>query len=74
MCYKPKRLYRAPYLKYLCLLLTKPIVQHPLSIAFVAPVILFMLSFATKLWLLLPIDERAIVDPLLEEGIIATEG
>ena len=59
------------YLKYLNLLLTNPIVQLPLLIALVAPVILFSIPHSPKICPLLPIDDNASVDPLLE-GMIAT--
>ena len=59
------------YLKYLNLLLTKPIVQHPLLIALVAPAMLLSIPHSAKVCPLLPIDDNAIVDPLLD-GIIAT--
>ena len=60
------------YLKYLNLLLTKPIVQHPLLIALVAPAILFSTPHkSVKLCPLLPMDDNATDDPLLD-GIIAT--
>ena len=55
------------------MLLTKPIVQHPLFIAFVAPAMLFSTPQSAKLCPLLPIDDKATVEPLLE-GIIATAG
>ena len=48
-------------------------VQHPLLIAFVAPAILFSTPLSAKLCPLLPIDDKATVEPLLE-GIIATAG
>ena len=53
------------------LLLTNPIVQLPLLIALVAPVILFSIPHSPKICPLLPIDDNARVDPLLE-GMIAT--
>ena len=55
------------------MLLTSPIVQHPLFIAFVAPAMLFSTPQSAKLCPLLPIDDKATVEPLLE-GIIATAG
>ena len=59
------------YLKYLNLLLTKPIVQHPLSIAFVAPGVLVLLAPVIVPCPLLPIEDKVTIDPLLE-GITAT--
>ena len=56
-------MYMFCYLKYLYLLFTRPIVQHPLSIAFVAPVML----------LLPDTDDGVATDPLVE-GITATKG
>ena len=64
--------YHQSYLRYLNLLLTKPIVQHPLLIALVAPAILFSTPHrSVKLCPLLPMDDNATDDPLLD-GIIAT--
>ena len=60
------------YLRYLNLLFTKPMVQHPLLIALVAPAILFSTpQLSAKVCPLLPIDDKATVDPLLD-GIVAT--
>ena len=47
-------------------------VQHPLLIALVAPAILFSTpQLSAKVCPLLPIDDKATVDPLLD-GIVAT--
>ena len=59
------------YLKYLNLLLTKPIVQHPLSIAFVAPGVLVIFAPVIVPCPLLPIEDKVTIEPLLE-GITAT--
>ena len=63
-------MYMVYYLKYLYLLFTRPIVQHPLSIAFVAPVILLLPDTECPL---LPTDDGVATDPLLK-GITATTG
>ena len=69
----PRFKYYSSYLRYLNLLLSNPIVQHPLLIALVAPAILFSTPHrSVKLCPLpLPIDDNATDDPLLD-GIIAT--
>ena len=61
-------MYMVYYLKYLYLLFTRPIVQHPLSIAFVAPVMLLLPDAKCPL---LPMDDSVTIDPLFD-GITAT--
>ena len=63
-------MYMLYYLRYLYLLFTRPIVQHPLSIAFVAPVMLLLPDTECPL---VPTDDGAATGPLLN-GITATTG